>query len=84
MCFQVQTPLQIHLHPQYDRTRTVNDVALIQLREPVVFSRNIRPACMPDYERPRQTTRWGPAPGASCYAIGWGETLSKYETAPFG
>jgi len=36
---------------------------------------------MPDYERPMRNTRWGPVPGARCYAVGWGETLSKYRAA---
>ena len=83
MYVQVQTPLRILLHPQYDRRRTVNDVALIQLRQPLAFTRNIRPACVPDYEPPARSTRWGPVTGARCYAIGWGETQSKYRLVWF-
>ncbi|XP_041360608.1 uncharacterized protein LOC121376891 [Gigantopelta aegis] len=57
--------LTIHNHIYHVK----NDVALIELAEPVVFNDYVRPVCLPDdrdvFSRSSQ-----------CYATGWGRTVS--------
>ena len=58
---------RIIAHPQYTHTSNnyqYNDLALIQLNQPVTFDSYISPICLPS-NSPR---------GALCYAIGWGLT----------
>ncbi|XP_078373762.1 serine protease 1-like isoform X3 [Oculina patagonica] len=52
-------------HPDYDSYSFDYDVALVKLKNPIKFSINVRPVCLP-------TTDF--APGTNCYITGWGDT----------
>ena len=43
-------------HPSYDRPRHSNDVAIIQLKEPVKLNKYIGTACLPMVEYPDDKT----------------------------
>ncbi|EDV99246.1 transmembrane protease serine 9 [Drosophila grimshawi] len=44
----VRKVVQITLHPSYNPTTIVNDVALLRLESPVPLTGNMRPVCLPD------------------------------------
>lgn len=52
-------------HPNYDKSKKQNDIALVQMNRPVTFTKFIRPACL------WQTTN---IPDAKAIATGWGHT----------
>ena len=37
------------IHPNYDEKKIENDIAVIQLENPVKFSKYVQPACLPDH-----------------------------------
>ena len=39
---------RIILHPNFSRPSLGNDVAMIKLREPILYSNVIRPICLPE------------------------------------
>nr|XP_056720268.1 serine protease 33-like [Euleptes europaea] len=66
---------KIIVHPYYAGKGLSADIALLQLEEPVRFSRTILPICLPG------TLDLDPFPaGMSCWVTGWGHL---YERAPF-
>ncbi|CAG2208652.1 CORIN [Mytilus edulis] len=74
---QVRKAKNLYPHPKYNPITVDNDIALIELDEPVYFNDYLRPICLPD---PTHVT---PA-GTRCYAVGWGrkdETATDYERA---
>lgn len=70
---QVRKAKNLYPHPKYNPITVDNDIALIELDEPVYFNDYLRPICLPD---PTHVT---PA-GTRCYAVGWGR---KDETGKF-
>jgi len=50
-----------------NRRHSVNDIALMQLDDPLMFSGNVRPLCMPYGKVPRAGSR-------DCKVAGWGVT----------
>ncbi|XP_053958187.1 trypsin-1 [Anastrepha ludens] len=40
--------IQTIVHPQYDQTKIINDIALLKLDSPIQFTSNIRPVCLPN------------------------------------
>ena len=70
---QVRKAKNLYPHPKYNPLTVDNDIALIELDEPVYFNDYLRPICLPD---PTDVT---PA-GTRCYAVGWGR---KDETGKF-
>lgn len=55
-----------------------NDIAIIELEEPLVFSKTIRAICLPardSYINPD-------LPGTTCVAAGWGATDNKRDAFP--
>ncbi|XP_011210742.1 trypsin-1 [Bactrocera dorsalis] len=40
--------IQTTIHPQYDQSRIVNDIAILKLDSPIPFSSSMRPVCLPD------------------------------------
>ena len=62
---------RLFLHEDYDKLSALkyNDVALIQLTEPLVFNDYIRPLCLPT----SGDTVW-PSPNSRCFTAGWGYT----------
>ena len=57
----------IIIHPDFDLATTGYDydVALIKLKNPMNFTSNVRPVCLPTADF---------APGTDCYVTGWGDT----------
>lgn len=44
---RVRVAVKVKLsHPDYDGGRRDNNIALLELREPVIFNENIKPACL--------------------------------------
>jgi Trypsin len=57
-------------HPLFDLTTLLNDLAILQLSEPVSFAPNIMPACIASQEYPANTPT---------IILGWGkEEESKF------
>uniref|UniRef100_A0A0A1WFI2 Transmembrane protease serine 6 n=1 Tax=Zeugodacus cucurbitae TaxID=28588 RepID=A0A0A1WFI2_ZEUCU len=40
--------IQTTIHPQYDQTRIINDIAILKLDSPVQFTSSVRPVCLPN------------------------------------
>ncbi|XP_066304573.1 plasminogen-like [Branchiostoma lanceolatum] len=56
------------MHPRYDTQTLDNDIALIQLNDPVTISAHVQPVCISAQEVPE---------GYDCYVTGWGDTLGS-------
>ncbi|XP_033331814.2 uncharacterized protein LOC117223567 [Megalopta genalis] len=54
----------ISLHPEYIDNGFINDVAMLRLEKPVIFSDYVRPICLPEAE---------PKSGTMCTVTGWGQ-----------
>ena len=39
-----------YMHPDYDRSLT-NDIALVKLKRPLIFTEAVQPACLPDHRQ---------------------------------
>ncbi|XP_034947847.1 LOW QUALITY PROTEIN: uncharacterized protein [Chelonus insularis] len=61
---QILTLDYIGLHPEYIDNGFINDVALLRLEKPVIFSDYVRPICLPNNE---------PKSGTICTVTGWGQ-----------
>ncbi|XP_065258555.1 serine protease 27-like [Emys orbicularis] len=69
---QISSPVnRIIIHPNYNESTDIADIALVQLTEPVTFTDEIRPISLPG--PPTQF----PA-GDVCWVTGWGRTGSAY------
>lgn len=53
------------VHPEYDVASAVNDIALIQLDAPLVFSTSVHPACLNHVIE-------DPSNGTELVVLGWG------------
>ena len=61
---------QVILHPGYDKKKPPtfeNDIAIVKLSKPLIFSRNIQPMCLPSKD-------FKPYKGERCLVSGWGLT----------
>ncbi|NWS54284.1 ST14 protein, partial [Chunga burmeisteri] len=56
---------RIIVHPQYDRSISDYDIALLELETPVFFSELVQPICLPSTSRIFVY-------GTVCYVTGWG------------
>ncbi|XP_078039351.1 uncharacterized protein LOC144471309 isoform X2 [Augochlora pura] len=54
----------ISLHPEYIDNGFINDIAMLRLEKPVIFSDYVRPICLPEAE---------PKSGTMCTVTGWGQ-----------
>nr|XP_032655839.1 prostasin-like [Chelonoidis abingdonii] len=75
---QVASPVcQILVHPDYNRGTHASDIALVQLAEPVRYTDEILPVCLP-----------GPSDSFPdnhmCWVTGWGRIDSEGKTIPQG
>ncbi|XP_046386807.1 phenoloxidase-activating factor 2-like [Ischnura elegans] len=68
---------RIVAHEDFNGGNLFNDVALLVLSKSVNPAENIGFACLPDQE-------YSPAPGAWCYATGWGKDVSDDENRSQG
>ncbi|KRX79013.1 Transmembrane protease serine 9 [Trichinella sp. T6] len=59
------------LHPEY-KGNTLNDIALLKLKEKILYTDKTRPACLPKKDEE-------PSEGELCYASGWGSPFSGAE-----
>ncbi|XP_042861376.1 transmembrane protease serine 9-like isoform X1 [Penaeus japonicus] len=59
------------IHPKYDSTTVDNDVALLQLPEPVATTPRIAPACLPEQGANLPV-------GDKCTIIGWGKERNTH------
>lgn len=63
---QLRTVERIVIHPGYVDTGYINDISLLQLETPVIFSDYVRPVCLPALHQL-------PLDGTLCTIIGWGQ-----------
>ena len=56
------------VHNDYNSTTIDNDIALVELKDDVVFTDHVSPICLPTTDAPDET---------KCFTTGWG-TTSKY------
>lgn len=66
---QIRTVSDVIVHEKYNKSIMNNDVALLRLSRPLNFNRWVRPTCLPSFG---EEGLWGPVPGTTCIAIGWG------------
>lgn len=63
----------IHLHKEFDQDTFNNDIALLRMNKPVVFSDHIRPVCLPTTVRAYD--------GENATIVGWGKLALNGNTA---
>lgn len=63
------------IHPNFNAATYSNDLALLELREPLHFSRRIHPIELPDHNDFSTENNWEDSPVA--LVVGWGETKNK-------
>lgn len=61
----------IHVHPRYVEGRPENDLAVIELRDQIVFKRNVIAACLPERDFADSVLMAGELPAV---VTGWKET----------
>lgn len=54
---------KIFLHDNFDDIDLQNDIALIKMKQPILFGPHVSPICLPDFDFDV---------GTSCYVTGWG------------
>ncbi|NXR80143.1 ST14 protein, partial [Pycnonotus jocosus] len=57
--------IRIIVHPQYDKSISDYDIALLEMETPVLFSELVQPICLPSTSRVFLY-------GTVCYVTGWG------------
>ena len=68
-------PLKIIIHPDYDPTRTGNDIALIKIKKVKSWPDTLRSICLPDEDANFNS-------GSLCIVSGWGAT-EEANVSPF-
>lgn len=83
---QEQNHLITHIivNHHYDQSDMKNDVSLLKVKSSIQFSRWVRPICLPGPNTAGPEWRWGPNPGTSCTAVGWGATVEHGPDRKFG
>uniref|UniRef100_A0A663N3P3 Peptidase S1 domain-containing protein n=1 Tax=Athene cunicularia TaxID=194338 RepID=A0A663N3P3_ATHCN len=72
---QVRSVKQLLVHEEYNKISQSNDIALLQLDEPVRCSDSIQLACVPDASlKVSELT--------TCYISGWGTTMARERNGP--
>ncbi|XP_026137849.1 chymotrypsin-like protease CTRL-1 [Carassius auratus] len=70
---QIEIVSKVIMHPLFNRTTFINDIALLKLSSPVTFTPRISPVCLaPSNARI--------VPGTRCFTTGWGQTA--HTTSP--
>lgn len=65
--------MQVITHPLYSTTTFNNDIALLKLASPVVFTPRISPVCL-------APSTINILPGTRCFTTGWGRTATTCES----
>lgn len=63
---QLRHIMRIILHPDYVDAGFINDISLLQMESPVIFSDYVRPICLPPANSTLRDSRM-------CTVIGWGQ-----------
>ncbi|CAH2105761.1 unnamed protein product [Euphydryas editha] len=63
------------VNQNYNQEDMKNDLSLLRVKPGIQFSRWVRPICLPSPEVAGADWMWGPQPGTSCTAVGWGATV---------
>ncbi|NXF04374.1 ACRO protein, partial [Smithornis capensis] len=71
---QVRYIRQLRMHEYYDHDLISNDIALIELDQPVHCNAYIQPGCVPDL-----TVRVSEL--VTCYIAGWGSTTARAQSS---
>lgn len=66
-------------HGRNNRHNYDNDIAFLQLEEPVMWSRRVRPVCLPG---PQDYLKDSPSDRKYGYVSGWGHNSSMHDTLP--
>ncbi|GFU81962.1 atrial natriuretic peptide-converting enzyme [Trichonephila clavipes] len=74
---QVRRVIQIFLHPEYEDKGFINDIALLRMDKPVLFSDYLRPVCLPTAQE--DAGLWH---GRHCSVVGWGKLYEIGHTFP--
>lgn len=64
---------RVIVHPEYGKHSLLNDIALLELSSPVIFSEYVRPVCLA-----AETSEL--YAGITCWMTGWGYKKSKGRT----
>ena len=67
--FSFFLPVQVITHPLYSSSTINNDIALLKLASPVVFTPRISPVCL-------APSTINILPGTRCFTTGWGRTAT--------
>ncbi|KAG8237910.1 hypothetical protein J437_LFUL017782 [Ladona fulva] len=67
---------KVAIHPQFNASNYNNDLAIITMDKPVMFTTRIRPICLPFREGGNYT-------GNAAVVVGWGRTAESKPTSPF-
>lgn len=60
----------VHIHPRYVQGRPENDLAMIELRDPIIFQRNVIAACLPERDFAESILMTGDLPAV---ITGWSD-----------
>ena len=72
---EIRYVTKLFIHPSFDRTLFINDVALLRLHRPLnVINANVSSICLPTVPEADQLTAEYPPPGENLIGIGWGTT----------
>ena len=72
---QIRNVTKMFVHPSFDRTLFINDLALLRLHRPLpVINANVSSICLPKVSDIDQTTTEYPPAGENLIGIGWGTT----------
>ncbi|XP_053603895.1 serine protease nudel isoform X2 [Plodia interpunctella] len=65
----------IIVNHKYSQADMKNDLSLLRVTEEILFSRWVRPICLPGPDTAGADWLWGPSVGTMCTAVGWGATV---------
>ncbi|XP_053955273.1 serine protease nudel isoform X2 [Anastrepha ludens] len=76
---QIRAVSHVVVHQAYERRSMRNDLAMLRMREPLMFNRWVKPICMPDIGRTTagEDWIWGPEENTLCTVVGWGAMREK-------
>ncbi|XP_077967541.1 chymotrypsin-like elastase family member 2A [Styela clava] len=76
----------IRRHKQFNFVNLDHDIALLKLKNPVIFNKHISPACLPNQGFPTDATNTismkSAFTGKKCVVLGWGETENNNDQEP--
>ena len=62
---------QVYIHPDYDKNKKDNDIAILKLKICLSFNKNVQPACLPEFFD---------FTGLNALFSGWGKVIGKSPT----